>query len=320
MSRRRREPNFRSLLEALVAELPEETLVLRELAARAQESLVDMLSKQVGTEPELLSLLASALNDLANRLSDLGRHEPALVAAEQAVARYRELAEQRPDAFRPALAGSLGTLANSRSALAKGRSALRQRRLALAAAYQATAHYRVLDAQRPGAFRPGLAASLGILAATLSDLARHERALSVAEQAAALYRELAARWPDAFRPGLAASLNNLTATLTILGQHEPALSVAEQAVAIRRELAARSPDAFWPVLACSLAIQANCLRGLNRVVDALTASREAVAKLAPAFVSSLPHLTTGCVRYLRNTCNCARALVLNGLPTRSWYA
>ncbi len=45
-----------------------------------------------------------SLNNLANTLSDLGRREEALAAAEEAVGLYRELAAARPDAFRPDLA------------------------------------------------------------------------------------------------------------------------------------------------------------------------------------------------------------------------
>jgi hypothetical protein len=52
-----------------------------------------------------------SLNNLANRLSDLGRREPVLAAAEEAARLYRELAAARPDAFRPYLATSLSVLA-----------------------------------------------------------------------------------------------------------------------------------------------------------------------------------------------------------------
>ena len=48
-----------------------------------------------------------SLNNLATRLSDLGEREAALAAAREAVALHRELAAQRPDAFRPDLATSL---------------------------------------------------------------------------------------------------------------------------------------------------------------------------------------------------------------------
>ena len=54
--------------------------------------------------------LAASLNNLANRLSELGDREGALAAATEAADLYRALAAQRPDAFRPDLAMSLNNL------------------------------------------------------------------------------------------------------------------------------------------------------------------------------------------------------------------
>ena len=48
-----------------------------------------------------------SLNNQGNTLSDLGRREEALEATAEAVALYRQLAAQRPDAFLPDLAMSL---------------------------------------------------------------------------------------------------------------------------------------------------------------------------------------------------------------------
>ncbi len=49
-----------------------------------------------------------SLNNLGNRLSDLGRREEALQAIDEAVGLYRLLAAQHPDAFLPDLVTSLG--------------------------------------------------------------------------------------------------------------------------------------------------------------------------------------------------------------------
>ncbi len=51
--------------------------------------------------------LAMSLSTLGNRLSDLGRREEALTAAQEAADLYRVLARSRPEAFTPDLAGSL---------------------------------------------------------------------------------------------------------------------------------------------------------------------------------------------------------------------
>ena len=64
-------------------------------------------------------------------MSELGRREAALAAAEEATEIYRELAKSRPDAFLPDLAVSLNNLGNRLSDLGR-------REAALAAAEEAT--------------------------------------------------------------------------------------------------------------------------------------------------------------------------------------
>jgi tetratricopeptide (TPR) repeat protein len=59
---------------------------------------------------------ARSLNNLANRLSELGRRLEALPPAEEAVKLYRELFGQNPDAFTRDLAISLGMMGQVREA------------------------------------------------------------------------------------------------------------------------------------------------------------------------------------------------------------
>jgi len=56
--------------------------------------------------------LAGALNNLSNRLGELGLREEGLRAVQEAVETYRKLAAARPDAFLPYLATSLKNLSN----------------------------------------------------------------------------------------------------------------------------------------------------------------------------------------------------------------
>ena len=86
--------------------------------------------------------LAGSLNNVANSLSDLGRREEALAAAEEAVRLYQQLAQQRPDAFLPDLATSLNNVANRLSELGR-------REEALATAEEALLLYRQLAQQPP---------------------------------------------------------------------------------------------------------------------------------------------------------------------------
>ncbi|MEA3274615.1 MAG: hypothetical protein U9Q81_04820, partial [Pseudomonadota bacterium] len=108
----------------LIDHMPWQTVALRELAADVTVSAYEALKDaeaEIASAKEKLSRLA---NDLACRLSALGRREAALAAAQDAAELYRELAAQRPDAFRPDLAMSLNNLASFLSALGRREAAL----------------------------------------------------------------------------------------------------------------------------------------------------------------------------------------------------
>ena len=65
-----------------------------------------------------------ALNNLGNRLSELGRREAALGPAEEAVKIRRKLAAANPDAYEPDLATALNNLGNRLSELGRREAAL----------------------------------------------------------------------------------------------------------------------------------------------------------------------------------------------------
>ena len=257
-------------LISIANQMPEHTVLLRKRAMRIYRRIVELLRPvaSASSDQRERGLFAQALNNLSISLGALGRREPALAAAEEAVQLYRELAASWPDRFRPGLAMSLITLASRLSDLG-------QREAALASAEEAMAIQRELAAAQPDAFRPDLAGALNNLANLLSELGRREAALAVAEEAAGLYRELAASWPDRFRPGLATSLITLASRLSNLGRREAALAAAEEAAKLYRELAAARPDAFRPNLAGALNNFANLLSQLGRREAALVAAEEA---------------------------------------------
>jgi len=258
---------------------------------------------------------AMTLNNLGNCLSELGRREEALEAAEEAVKIRRELAKSRPDVFLPDLAGSLNNLGNRlgelgrreealaateeavkiRRELAKSRpdvflpdlagslnnlgnrlGELGRREEALAATEEAVKIRRELAKSRPDVFLPDLAGSFNNLGQCLSELGRREEALTAAGEGKDIYRELAKWRPDVFLPNLAGSLNNLGAFLSELGRRQVALTAAQEASAIYRELATSRPDAFLPKLAMSLNNLGNRLSELGRREEALEAARESV--------------------------------------------
>ncbi|HEX5717153.1 MAG TPA: tetratricopeptide repeat protein [Thermoanaerobaculia bacterium] len=258
-------------LRNLVNQLPDQTLALREIAVRLTAAMVERLRIE-----DDKARLAGFINNLSNRLSDLGRREEALAAALESVDVYRELSQSRPDAFRPYLATSLNNLSIHLSALGR-------REEALEAVQASVTIRRELSQSHPDAFRPDLALSLNNLSNYLSELGLGEEALAAVQESVAVYRELAQSRPDAFRPYLAASLNNLSGSLSDLGRREAALEAVQEVVAIRRELSQSRPDAFRPYLASCLYNVAGRLRDLGRFGEALGASEEAVRMLLPFF-------------------------------------
>ncbi|MFC8350988.1 tetratricopeptide repeat protein, partial [Streptomyces sp. NPDC057280] len=251
------------------ARLPDASHNLAPWAAHLTQRITDLRRERATEEPTWLLDLASSLNNLSSRLSDLGRREEALEASTEAVAIRRELAAARSDAFQLNLAASLNNLSNRLSDLGR-------REEALEAITEAVDVYRQLTAARPDAFQPDLATSLNNLSIRLSDLGRREEALEAITEAVDVYRQLTAARPGAFQPDLAASLNNLSIRLSELGRREEALEASTEAVAIRRELAAARPDAFQPNLASSLNNLSKALSELGRREEALEAITKAV--------------------------------------------
>jgi tetratricopeptide (TPR) repeat protein len=130
---------WRALDAALPA--PDRTLALRPFLADLYRA---RLARTPREEPEERARLAHMLGFA---LSEMGRREEALQAAQEAVDLYRRLAAQHPDAFLPDLARSLNNLGNRLSEMGR-------RAEALQATQEAVDLYRRLAAQRPDAFLP----------------------------------------------------------------------------------------------------------------------------------------------------------------------
>jgi tetratricopeptide (TPR) repeat protein len=318
-------------LAAISNELPLHSLALMDVSLRIATQLADHArdnSSVTGEASEVapdvrearLDRLAATLDNLGLRLTDVGRHEEALAASQEAAGIYRRLAETRPDDFLPDLATNLNNLGNRLSALDRREEALAasqeavdvSRRLALArpddflsdlamslnnlgnhqsdlgrteeafaASREAVDIYRSLARTHPDNFLPDLAMSLNNLGRDLTNLGRREEALAPCQEAAGIHRRLADTRPDAFQPDLAMSLHNLSIRLSDLGRHEEALAAAQEAAGIHRCLADVSPDVFVPELAMSLGAYGYALGQARRYAEAVGAFREGLATVAP---------------------------------------
>ena len=212
---------------------------------------------------------ARTLFNLSGRFKYMNRLEHALVAGQEAVDLYRQLAAERPAAFNPDLAESLNNLSI-------GLSDLGHREQALEVSREAMYLYRQLAAKRPAAFNADLAMSLNNLSVDLSGLGHREQALKAIREAADLYRQLAAERPAAFIADLAMSLSSFSNRLSDLGHREHALEAIWESVHLYRQFAAERPAAFNADLAMSLNNLSNHLSDLGHREKALEAIRESV--------------------------------------------
>jgi tetratricopeptide (TPR) repeat protein len=132
------------------------------------------------------------VNNLANRLGDVGRREEALARAEESVHIRRQLAEHRPDAFLPGLASSASSLARRLADLGRQGDALMQ-------AEESVRIYRELAERRPDTFLPEFARSLGVRGEIIAGQ-RPEEAIEPLVEAIRLLTPFFSRLPHAHAP------------------------------------------------------------------------------------------------------------------------
>jgi CHAT domain-containing protein/tetratricopeptide (TPR) repeat protein len=239
------------------------------------------------TNPAYQGDLASSLNNLGVRYSDLGRRQEALATTELAVKLYRELAKTNP-AYQGDLASSLNNLGVRYSDLGRRQEALATTELAVKL-------YRELAKTNP-AYQGDLASSLSNLGVRYSYLGRRQEALAPTEEAVRIRRELAKTNP-AYQESLAISLNNLSVSYGELGRRQEALAPAEEAVKICRDLVNTNKN-FMGDLASSLNNLSVSYSELGRRQAALAPAEEAVrirrelAKSNPAYQESLARNAT----------------------------
>jgi CHAT domain-containing protein/exonuclease VII small subunit len=196
--------------------------------------------------------------------------EAAVEAYQQALAIYRQLAQQQPQVYEPYLATTLNNLGTALRGL-------RRLEAAVEAFQQALAIYRQLAQQQPQVYEPYLATTLTNLGNALSDLRRLEAAVEAYQQALAIRRRLAQQQPEVYEPDLATTLTNLGNALSDLRRLEAAVEAYQQALAIYRQLAQQQPQVYEPDVAMTLNNLGNALSDLRRLEAAVEAFQQALA-------------------------------------------
>ncbi|MFF0186662.1 tetratricopeptide repeat-containing serine protease family protein, partial [Streptomyces sp. NPDC005244] len=153
-------------LRQLSDRFPDTSHNLAETAAHLAQRLTDHYLALTATDPDaFLPDFATSLSNLSVRLGELGRHEDALAAIEEALTVRRKLAAARPDAFLPDLATSLHNLSVRLWELGRHEEAL-------ATIEEAVTVRRKLAAARPDVLLPDLASSLNNLSVLLGEMGR----------------------------------------------------------------------------------------------------------------------------------------------------
>ncbi|MBX9633381.1 MAG: AP-2 family transcription factor, partial [Magnetospirillum sp.] len=210
--------------------------------------------------------LASALNNLSNRLSDLGRDDEARQAGDEAFDLARRAIPANPDQARFVL---VSTLMNQ-----SGRS------------WRAGQSLRAIEEMGTAVetFREGgeaLFSFLGVMvdalhrnAMALSEAARWEEAMAVRRMTAQLFP--ADRIPAPVNHLLALTLQQAAFAASRDGRPGEALSLVEEAVDLARGLAEVAPEQYRLFLAQSLANQASRQHEAHADPEALDSALEAV--------------------------------------------
>ena len=291
-----------------------DTVELRELAVVATRKAIAS-ARNAPQEFGLDGYLAALYNNFAIRLNQLGELQEALRASDEAVGRFRRLAEDDPDRFLsevvsalvatsttladlgrwddslaaveesvaiarsldPRKDGARGALAMSLTSSAHRYGDLDRWDDARGAAEEALAIRRELATVEPGkAADDALANSLNSLSAVYHGLGRDDEALAAIEECAAIRRRMALEAPTSEMPALATCLHTLAVVLSAVGRQDEALDVAQAAATIHRELGAALPTAFGFELAASLDNLSGYLHAARRLEDALAANEEAI--------------------------------------------
>lgn len=242
-------------------------------SAEALQAMEEGMELQQGLPSDQfeLSWKAGSRLNLAMVLEALARNEEALPWMQEAVDCYRELANDRPDAFRPQLARSLDNLARLMAALGRMDEAL-------SCAQEATTLFGHLATERPWSFIASFARSMSLLGLLVARLGDGTEAAEFGEESVRILGDLAKREPDLYRLDFAKALGNL-ALIRDLADFEPVETerIFRRALRILRPLGRKNPKICHEDLAVTLSNLAVFLLRQGHGSEAVRLTRETVS-------------------------------------------
>lgn len=234
----------RHALERLLAQIPEETVSLANVAADVCTALIS-LTPVVAGDCQSKVEAARFLSNASNRMSDVGRTAEAVSTARAAVDLLRTVSQD--DSAVIPLGATLSNLSNRLWEVGDTESSLGM-------ALEAVA---LLDGQGgespdPVRLRKLSAGANNNLAFRWADLGNFEVSLPLAREAVTLFFDLHDTHDFFVRSGTASALNNLACIYNGLGLFDQAVKVADDAVGRRRNQVIENRDRFLPFLARAL--------------------------------------------------------------------
>jgi tetratricopeptide (TPR) repeat protein/MinD-like ATPase involved in chromosome partitioning or flagellar assembly len=215
------------------------------------------------------SELAGSLNNAGNFLGAQGKLDEALIAIEEAVELYRDLAKAQPAAYNADLAMAATNLSTILARMGRTEQALSY-------SLEAVNVYRQLVQGHSARYESDFARALNNHSNLLGALGRRGDALSAIDEALELSRSVTANAVSEDDDGYVATLLHSRAMQLYEERRLPdAQRAMEEAITMRRRLAAGRPKAFKDALADSLT-------GLGMILDELGRPGEAVGRLEEA--------------------------------------
>jgi CHAT domain-containing protein/tetratricopeptide (TPR) repeat protein len=253
-----------ALCELALQAPPEEQQTLLQVGIQAAEDVCKLATRS--KDP---ALDAFGWSMIARAFLELGQLEMAREKYQEALARYRDLAERRPEVYQPYVASTLNNLGNVEHELnemeaARGRCA------------ESLGIYRELAKSLPDVYRPAVAMaanSLGRVQVALNDL---EGARANYEEALRIRRELALAQPNVSRREVAMTLNNLGHAQRALNETEAACESLVEALSIFRDLALVQREVYQPLVALTLGNLGGVQHDLNDAETACGSFAEAL--------------------------------------------
>lgn len=238
-------------------------------AFAAVAECVSIRRRLVAQDARHLSGLAGSLDHLAMILDGRNELPAALEASAEAVAIFKRLRQDQPDAHER----SVGAALDNRGGLL-WRAGKREE--AITAIEESVVSFKKLFALNRNAFDVDLYKALNNLARKQWECDSIDAALATMREAISVLREVASRFPVQYRSDLAGSLMDFAGWLKQTDNHDELIEIADEAISVISEREHLGADAVEPAIGQAWLLKSDALAAAGRIDDSFEAAAAAV--------------------------------------------